>query len=98
MNGHHEVQELLLHSPPRSPPPPPPGGPAAAVRGLQTRLGWRAESRARVAVAAVVAWVARGFEATMAGRPLPGPARLAVAAALMPQAFRLWPPTTAPRV
>lgn len=98
MNGHTEVLQLLLDSPPRQPPETPPGGPASAVRSMQARLGWRAEARVRIAAAAAVAWVAHGFEATMCGRPLPGPARQSLGAALMAQAFRLWPPTTAPRV
>jgi hypothetical protein len=100
MNGHAHVVELLL----AAPPPRTAAAAAAAVaapaflRALQCRHGGRAEARARAAAAAVAAWVGRGFEATMGGRAFPGPARLAVAAALMAAGFRLWPPTSTPRV
>jgi hypothetical protein len=100
MNGHADVVELLL----AAPPPRPAAAAAAAVaapaflRALQRRHGGRAEARARAAAAAAAAWVGRGFEATMRGRPLPGPARQAVAAALMTAGFRLWAPTSTPCV
>ncbi len=98
MNGHAAVVELLAAPPSRPAAAPAAAAPPAFLRALQRRHGGRAEARARAAAAAAAAWVGRGFEATMRGRPLPGPARQAVAAALMAAGFRLWAPTSAPRV
>ena len=91
---------MLAGPPPAAPPlaPRSEDDARAFVRGLQRRHGGRLEERARAAAACMARWVAAGIDTRLGGRTLPGPARQAIAAAVLEAAFRLWPPTLDPRV
>lgn len=95
-NGHAACARVLREAPPQAAAHPLPAASREAYRrSLQVRHSPRMESDARCKAAWELRLLAAAFEEAT-GRPLPGPAAVAIATLLMEQLFPLWPPVTRP--